>query len=178
MKRSRIVQLAFMGSVPLVVTACGGAPAPDERLAYRDVQQCIADGKVSKEVCEQEYEAALRARSANYPSYADCAAQWGDCRPYVSSSGDHWFVPALTGFMIGRLMGHRGDRYYYYGGAYGGGGYGGWGGPYRERADRGAWRGYGGYPGADAPPRGPTTAETLSRGGFGQSGAARGSWGG
>ena len=74
--------------------------------------------------------------------------------PYVTSSGDHWFIPALAGFAIGRMLGHR-DYYYpapYYGG--------GWGGPYRYRPDRGGgWdsRSYG-------PPRGPTTAETLSRG--------------
>lgn len=141
MKRSRTVQLAFMSSVPLLITACGG-PRPDERLAYQDVQQCIADGKVSKEVCEQEYQAALQARAAqaHYPSYGDCAAQWDDCRPYVTSGGDHWFVPALAGFMIGRMLGHR-------------------------------------DPNVDAPARGPTTAETLSRGGFGYSGAARSSWG-
>ena len=174
MKRSRTVQLAFMGSMPFLVTACGG-PLSDERLAYQDVQQCIQDGKVSKEICEQEYQAALQARAQqqHYSSYGDCEAQWGDqCRPYVSSSGDHWFVPALTGFMIGRLMGHR-DYSPYYGG-------GGWGGPtYRDRPDRGAWRSWenrGTY--SDAPPRGPTTAETLSRGGFGYSGAARSSWGG
>jgi uncharacterized protein YgiB involved in biofilm formation len=172
MKRSRTVHLAFMGSVPLLVTACGG-PQPDERLAYQDVQQCIADGKVSKEVCEQEYQAALQARAqqSHYSSYDDCAAQWGDrCRPYVTAGGDHWFVPALTGFMIGRMLGHR-DYYYpqYYGG-------GGWGSPYRDRADRGAWRSWDNR--ADAPARGPTTAETLSRGGFGYSAAARSSWGG
>lgn len=173
MKRSRTVQLAFMSSMPLLITACGG-PRPDERLAYQDVQQCIQDGRVSKEVCEQEYQAALaaRAQQSHYPNYGDCTAQWGDCRPYVTAGGDHWFVPALAGFMIGRLMGHRDPRDYYY---YGGGGA--WGGPYRDRADRGTWRGWGST-GVGAPSRGPTTAETLSRGGFGSSGAARSSWGG
>ena len=173
MKRSRTVQLAFMSSVPLLVTACG-SPGPDERLAYQDVQQCIADGKVSKDICEQEYQAALQARAqqSHYSSYGDCAAQWGDqCRPYVTSSGDHWFVPALTGFMIGRLLGHR-DYYGYPPPYYGGG----WGGAYRYRSDRGAWRDSGA--GSYEPYRGPTTAETLSRGGFGYNGAARSSWGG
>ena len=168
MKRSRTVQLAFMSSMPLLVTACGG-PRPDERLAYQDVQQCIQDGRVSKEVCEQEYQAALQARAqqSHYASSGDCTAQWGDCRPYVSAGGDHWFVPALAGFMIGRMMGHRD---YYYGG-------GGFGGPYRERPDRGAWRGGDDRPGMGEP-HAPTSAQTLSRGGFGSSGAARSSWGG
>lgn len=176
MKRSRTVQLAFMGSMPLLITACGGpGPGPDERLAYQDVQQCIQDGKVSKEICEQEYQAALQARAqqAHYSSYSDCTAQWGDqCRPYVTSSGDHWFVPALTGFMIGRLLGHR-DYYYpqpYYGG--------GWNGPYRYRDDRGGWGTWGNRGSFEPPGRAPTTADTLSRGGFGYSGAARSSWGG
>jgi uncharacterized protein YgiB involved in biofilm formation len=179
MKRSRTVQLAFMGTVPLLVTACGGpaaGPRPDERLAYQDVQQCIQDGKVSKETCEQEYQAALQARAqqSHYGNYNDCASQWGDqCRPYVTSSGEHWFIPALTGFMIGRMLGHR--DYYYPGPYYGGGG---WHGPYRDRPGRGGWDNRPGYGGYGTPPRGPTTAETLSRGGFGYSGAARSSWGG
>ena len=89
---------------------------------------------MSKDICEREYRAALdaRAQQSHYSSYGDCAAQWGDqCRPYVTSSGDHWFIPALAGFAIGRMLGHR-DYYYpapYYGG--------GWGGPYRYRPDRG-----------------------------------------
>ena len=76
MKRSRTVQLAFMSSVPLFVTACG-SPS-NERLAYQDVQQCIQDGKVSRDVCEREYQAALdaRAQQSHYSSYGDCAAQW------------------------------------------------------------------------------------------------------
>ncbi len=176
MKRSRSVHLAFMTSVPLLVTACDG-PRSNERLAYADVQQCIQDGRVAKDVCEQEYQTALqtRAQQSHYSNYNDCASQWGDqCRPYVTSGGDHWFVPALTGFMIGHMMGHRRDAYYppYYGSP-------GWGGPsYRDRSDRGAWGGLPGRPTMGEPMHGPTTAQTLSRGGFGSSGAARGSWGG
>jgi len=75
--------------------------------------------------------------------------------------------------MIGRMLGHR--DYYYPGPYYGGGG---WHGPYRDRPGRGGWDNRPGYGGYGTPPRGPTTAETLSRGGFGYSGAARSSWGG
>ncbi len=93
----------------------------------------------------------------------------------MTSSGEHWFIPALTGFMIGRMLGHRD----YYGAPYYGGGWGGWHGPYRDRPDRGGWSGGDNRQGYGAPAtRGPTTAETLSRGGFGYSGAARSSWGG
>ena len=159
-----------MGSVPLLLTACGG-PRPSERLAYQDVQQCIQDGKVSTDVCEREYQLALeaRARSSHFGNLDDCQAQYGDqCRPYVSDSGAHWFVPALTGFMIGRLMGH-GHGYFY--------GPGGFSGPmYRERPGRAEWGGY--QSGTAGAPHVPGTAQTLSRGGFGYSGAARASWGG
>ncbi len=176
MKRSRTVQLVFMSSVPLLVTACGG-PRSDERLAYEDVQQCIQDGRVSKDVCEQEYQSALQARAqqSHFSNLNDCSAQYGDqCRPYVTSGGDHWFVPALTGFMIGRMLGHRNDGYY--GGGYWGHG---WNGPvYRDRPDRDRWGGYAYRPGSGDSIHAPTTAETLSRGGFGSSGAARSSWGG
>jgi uncharacterized protein YgiB involved in biofilm formation len=179
MKRSRSVQLALMGAVPLLVTACGEQDAnSNERLLYRDVQQCIAEGRVSAEVCDQEYQRALQARAQQAPHFTnmnDCAAQYGDqCRPYVTSSGDHWFMPALTGFMIGQMLGHR--RYDYYGAPSGGGTWGGGRPVYNDRADRSTWNGQPDWrnPGMHTP----TTAETLSRGGFGSSGAARSSWGG
>ena len=175
MKRSRTVQLAFMSSVPLLVTACSG-PGTDERIAYQDVLQCIQDGRVSKDVCEQEYQTALQARAQqqHFSNLNDCTAQFGEqCRPYVSPSGDHWFVPALAGFMIGRLMGHRDYGYNPYYGA--GWGQGSNGSVYQGRPGRATWDGV--RAGGDYG-QGPTTAETLSRGGFGSSGAARSSWGG
>lgn len=178
MKRSRAVQLALMSSVPLLVTACDGS---DERVAYQDVQQCIQDGRVSKDICEQEYQAALeaRGRQAHFYSMDDCAQYGYRCTPYVTSSGDHWFVPALTGFMIGSLMGHRDRDYDYDYGSYYHGGGGGWSGSvYSPRPGRHSWQGWGSRPGMGSPSYAPTTAQTLSRGGFGFSGAARSSWGG
>jgi uncharacterized protein YgiB involved in biofilm formation len=91
-------------------------------------------------------------------------------------------MPALAGFMIGRAFGshHYYDPNYqpgYATGPFGGG----FGQPlYRSRGDRAVWRTASGERfGAGARgPAAPSVAETLSRGGFGSSSAARASWGG
>jgi uncharacterized protein YgiB involved in biofilm formation len=187
-KRSRSIQLALMGSVPLLLAAgCddrlrGQEPA----LLYQDLQQCIADGKVSADVCQNGYEQALAAErnAPHYNSLADCEAEygWGNC--HAPTGGGNWFVPAAAGFLIARALdAHRYDQPYY--GGYGGGwsAYHGWMGQplYQARGDRGSWRTLSGERygwGARGPAAYNSTAETLSRGGFGRTAAARGSWGG
>jgi uncharacterized protein YgiB involved in biofilm formation len=177
MKRSRSIELALMGTVPLLLAACDQAREPPRSaLLYQSLQQCISEAKVSVDVCRTTYEQALEAQerlAPRYGSFAECAQQFGDdqCRQVVQSSGDHWFMPALAGFLIGRALDtNRGPGYVY-----------GWNGRpiYRTRTGREVW-------GAGAPdrfggvrgPEGYSVAETLSRGGFGYSSAARASWGG
>lgn len=169
MKRSRSIELALMGTVPLLLAACDQPRAPHETaLLYQSLQQCISEGKVTPEVCRSAYDEALQAQARMAPRYRtldECAAQFGydQCQVSGQNSGDHWFMPALTGFLIGRALdAHRGPGYAY-----------GWNGRpiYRDRGDRGPWGGMRG-------PAGDSVAETLSRGGFGYSSAARASWGG
>lgn len=189
MKRSRSIQLVLMGTVPLLLSACDdGSQQATGTLAYQDLQQCISDGKVGADVCEKAYAEAVQAQYRNGPHYgtlAECQAQfgWDQCHPVHTSSGS-WFMPALAGFMIGRALSGPSYQYHehYWSGGYGGGGYGE---PlYRSRGDRAEWRtGSGDRFGTSARGPGgsmsaPSVAETLSRGGFGRSSVARGSWGG
>ncbi len=166
-----------MGTVPLLLAACDQAREPPQpALLYQSLQQCISEGKVSVDVCRTTYEQVLEAQerlAPHYGSLAECAQQFGDdqCRQVAQSSGDHWFMPALAGFLIGRALDtNRGPGYVY-----------GWNGRpiYRTRTGREVWGAgasdrFGGVRG----PEGYGVAETLSRGGFGYSSAARASWGG
>lgn len=183
MKRSRSIELVLMGTVPLLLSACDQPsppqpqPQPQTAMAYQGLTQCISDGKVSADVCEKAYADAVQAQYRDGPrfdSMADCQAQYGyDQCHHVQTSSGGWFMPALAGFMIGRALTHH-DYNYGYGYGYAGG----FGQPlYRARGDRAEWRTASGERfGAAA--RGPSVAETLSRGGFGMSSAARASWGG
>ena len=187
MKRSRSIQLVLIGTVPLLLSACDGpasqAPQQQSTLAYQDLKQCIGDGKVGADICEKAYADAVQAQYREGPRYStlgDCQAQFGydQCHPVQTASGS-WFMPALAGFMIGRSF--NSNHYYNdndrrYGPAYGG-----YGAPlYRARGDRAEWRTADGERfGAGARgPSAPSVGGTLSRGGFGRSSAARGSWGG
>ncbi|HTV50825.1 MAG TPA: DUF1190 domain-containing protein [Steroidobacteraceae bacterium] len=191
MKRSRSIELALMGSVPLLLAACD-PPAAEQQsaLLYQNLQQCVSAGQVSADVCAKAYADAVQAQVRDAPRFdsrGECEAQFGydQCHSVTSSSG-HWFMPALAGFLVGRALSHpydhRRDDWYGGPGGYGYGGWGGWGGQpiYHARGDRAPWRmGDGERFGWGARgPGGQSVAATLSRGGFGFSGAARGSWGG
>jgi uncharacterized protein YgiB involved in biofilm formation len=189
MKRSRSIELVLMGTMPLLLSACGDGSTqqPQNTFAYQNLQQCINEGKLSADVCAKAYADAVQAQYRDGPRYStlgECQAQFGDdqCRPVHTASGS-WFMPALAGFMIGRAFGsnHYYDRRDYQPG-YAAGPFGGsFGQPlYRSRGDRAEWRTASGERfGAGARgPAGQSVAETLSRGGFGSSSAARASWGG
>lgn len=181
MKRSRSIELALMGGVPLLLAGCGGAQAPGQTaLMYEDVQQCISDGQVPPVNCEESYERSLLAEqnAPRYSTLTECEAEYGEsqCRP--AQGGGSWFVPMAAGFLIARALDDHGHYYDYSGGWYGAAGW--YSQPiYRLRGESGAWRTLSGQrfgAGAGAGPH--TVAETLSRGGFGRTSAARFSWGG
>jgi uncharacterized protein YgiB involved in biofilm formation len=180
MKRSRSIELVLMGTVPLLLSACDNGDS-QRTLAYKDLQQCVSEGKVSADVCEKAYADAVEAQYRDGPRYntlAECQAQygWDQCRPVHTSSGS-WFMPALAGFMIGRALNGTDVYHYHYWPGYGGG----YSEPlYRSRGDRAEWRTASGerFGVGARGPASPTVAETLSRGGFGRSSVARSSWGG
>lgn len=190
MKRSRTIELALMGTVPFLAAGCAQPPPPQSALLYQNLQQCVREGKISPEVCAQAYADAIQNQyreAPHFDSLAQCEAQFGyeQCHPVTTASGDHWFMPALAGFLVGRALS---PHYHYYG--WGGydwhgyarpGGYGGFSGQpiYGARGDRGEWQtAQGERFGAGTRGPGASVGETLSRGGFGRSGAARFSWGG
>ena len=117
MKRSRTIELALMGSVPLMLAACDQAPpAPPPTAAYRDLSQCVSDGKVGADLCAKAYADAVAEQYREGPrfqSIADCQARYSydECH-YVQGPSGGWFMPALAGFMIGRATsGHDGYGY-------------------------------------------------------------------
>ena len=191
MKRSRSIELAVMGTMPLLLAACD-QPSPAQQqstVLYQSLQQCVAAGQVSADTCAKAYADAVQEQYRNAPRFGSleqCEAQFGydQCHPVVSSSG-HWFMPALAGFLVGRALSHdarHGGWGYapppYYGGW---GGYRGSGEPiYRARGDRAPWQTGEGqrFGWGSRGPAAPSVGETLSRGGFGLSSAARASWGG
>lgn len=187
MKRSQSIQLVLMGTVPLLLSACGEGPRQPQQnpLAYQNLQQCISEGKVSADVCEKAYAAAVDAQYRDGPKFNslnECQAQygWGQCH-FVQNPSGSWFMPALAGFMIGRALTPHGNNYYYPGYSPGYGYGGGFGAPlYRSRGDRAEWRTASGerFGVGARGPSAPSVGQTLSRGGFGSSSAARGSWGG
>ena len=180
MKRSRSIQLVLMGTVPLLLAACdhpSPTSAPQTTVAYQGLTQCISDGKVSADICEKAYADAVQAHYRDGPrfdSLSDCEAQYGyDRCNHVQTASGGWFMPALAGFMVGRALSHNnGDGYGYAGG---------FGQPlYQYRGDRAQWRTASGdrFGMSARGPYNPSVSETLSRGGFGMSSAARASWGG
>jgi len=187
MIRSRSIELALMGSMPLLLAACDQVPQRQQETAllYEDLQQCIADGKVSEDDCRKGYQQALDAErdAPHYDSLWACEAQFGYNHCHQASGGS-WFIPAVAGFLIARSLDH-GYGQPGYGWSYGGGGaawHGAWVGQplYQTGAGRGEWRTLSGErftAGARGPGAG-SVAETLSRGGFGRTAAARASWGG
>jgi uncharacterized protein YgiB involved in biofilm formation len=183
MKRSRSIELTLMSAVPFLLVACdsphGATSAP---LVYRSVSDCIAGGQVPEDTCRSEYANAQALHQQQAPRFSaleDCEARYGydQCTRAHSADGSSIFLPLMAGYLIGHAFGNHGYPYGYY--------YGGWHGQpiYRDRGgDRAAWRtGNGAAVAYGEGIRGPAamgTAQTLSRGGFGMSSAARGSWGG
>jgi uncharacterized protein YgiB involved in biofilm formation len=163
--------------------------APTEVAAFNNVDECKASGAFAQVTCEEAARNAAAEDSKTAPRFADrdvCEDQFGAGQCLVrNEGGQSFFVPLLTGFMIGRLLNGPGyrysglyrsgrdDRYYTPGGAWlYGGGYGG--------------RGYGYQVGSRAitapvtTQRIQTRSSVVSRGGFGGRVSARssGGWGG
>lgn len=182
MKRSKFAGLALMGAAPFLLTACSDEPEVQQN-AFTSVEECIQAKVFTPEACRSEYDKAVQSHQAQAPRFADqnaCETQYGasNCQVVRHSDGTSWFVPAMAGFMIGRMMDRGREDQMYYGG---GGGY--YGGSYyrsqplyRDRADRATWRTSDNYTVTRAGD-GSSKAVTQSRSGFGSQAAARGSWG-
>jgi len=193
-KRSAAAGLTAAGALAML-GGCDGTPdqqqfgPPTEVAAFATVDECVASGSFAKVTCENAAKEASDTDGKAAPRFESrnlCEDQFGSGQCLArSDGGQSFFVPLLTGFMIGRLLNGSGYRYN---------------GLYRNRADNrwytpsGAWLYGGGYGGrgynyqvgsraVTAPvttQRIQTRSSVVSRGGFGGRVSARssGGWGG
>lgn len=138
MKRSKFVKLIAMGSAAATLSACD-QPTPSSGLdetmaAFSSVDDCVSKAIYTERYCRDQYDAALKLHQAEAPRFnskEECLAQLGEdsCQlqeinPAQTSvgataqgssggSGSFW-MPALTGFVIGQALGGRGAEYNYY----------------------------------------------------------------
>ncbi|MEO5337375.1 MAG: DUF1190 domain-containing protein [Magnetospirillum sp. WYHS-4] len=175
MKRSRhVATLALGGACLLALTACDDKPKPPDSI-YGSVEECVADGK-DEAVCRQSFADAQKAHQAAAPHHknqASCEEVYGVGKCVPAQSGGGWFMPALAGFMMGKMMGggsqmaaatpvYR-DRYGY---SYTGGR------PLPDIAPKREEQRTGGYSGSGTGWSGGKAAAspTVQRGGFGSTG--------
>lgn len=178
MKRSTNLKLTLMAAaVPAALAGC--EPPPPTGAVVTSVENCVATASMTLEQCQAARSEALAKHSQVAPRFqsaAECDQQFGNCTP-VQENGQSFYIPPMTGFLIGYALGGGFNRGYGYGG----------GAPlYREyrtgdyikpSGDVAANR-----PGTVTGARGntatPARAITVSRSGFGSRSAARSSFGG
>lgn len=124
MKRSRSLRLVLMGSAALALSACD---EQKDAQVFETVGQCMDLGH-SQQECEGAIEQAHRNQLETAPRYAskaDCEAEFGKCeegpkvadktadakdpnasqQSYAHTEGGGFFMPLITGYMMGRLLG-------------------------------------------------------------------------
>ncbi|MCW8328782.1 DUF1190 family protein [Photobacterium sp. SDRW27] len=118
MKRSKQVVLASMRknwqtfSVAPVTVAFAGAmlsgcsDTSSEASIYQSLDDCIDDNPNYSSECQAAYQYALEEAERTAPKYqtqSDCIAEFG-VGACVQSQRNNWFMPAMAGFMFGRMM--------------------------------------------------------------------------
>lgn len=180
MKRSRLLQLAVLGSAPLLLTGC-----EEDRAAfvYESLDACVSAGQIPAQACQDDFAkaAANHAQTApRYYSLAECEADFGPggCNNNNGSGG--YFLPLMTGYMIASALRGGGPDWYNSNSGRSAQAL------YRTRGSS-SWRtsdnitigsnvGATKIPAAASMPA--TRAVTMSRAGFGSTASARGGWGG
>lgn len=182
-KRSRysgkFLTLAIMGGAAFfVLKGCSDSDDVDndgDGTFYSTVQDCIDDGN-NAGVCAEGWNNAKTDFYANLPkdmTQNSCQSQFGNC--YYDNIGQSW-IPVISGFLLSRAIRKDRDEQYVY--SSGGSSY----------ASRPVWRttsgdyswrtGSGKSNTATSHSYSTKKASTVSRGGYGRSSSARGSWGG
>jgi uncharacterized protein YgiB involved in biofilm formation len=154
-----------------------------EAKIYRDTEHCIDENPDLTEACEAAYQKAKAEASRSGPKYRSesiCESEFGrdNCIPYRSADGHNWFMPAMAGFLLAKVL----DRNRYEASplftSYSrySAGYGQWS---TVDGSRYGQRRYGSIkvPGDTFKPK-PAVTKTISRGGFGSTVSAKSSWGG
>ncbi|MEE3634774.1 DUF1190 domain-containing protein [Pseudomonas sp. AL 58] len=101
MKRSKRVRLIALGSLPLVLSACGERPTRvvSEVKRFQDVDHCAMTG-INRQVCLQAWLGAQQHHYANAPRFVSLEAceevfQECDTRNFAGN-----FVPRMEGFAL------------------------------------------------------------------------------
>jgi len=152
-----------------------GAPLP--AFTYASIEACKAADEVPDQACEDGARVAIQDQDKTAPRFAErqtCEEIYGagQCVPRSQAGQGSFFMPLLTGFVVGQLLngGYRGGALY------------------RDQRDGGLYTGYGGRVYSDyatgrtrvgsygidppdaikqGPPKIQTRTAVLSRGGFG-----------
>ena len=125
MKRSRSLRLVLMGSAVLALSACDDKK---DAQVFETVGQCMDLGHTGQE-CDDAISQARQHQLDSAPRYAtksDCEAEFGKCeeapkatdktadapkdpnapvQSYAHSEGGGFFMPLITGYMMGRMLG-------------------------------------------------------------------------
>ncbi|MGF1703217.1 DUF1190 family protein [Photobacterium makurazakiensis] len=193
MKRSKHVVLASMRKswrpltftpVTVVIASAvltGCSDNEQDASIYQSLDDCIDENPNYSAECQSAYQYAVQEASRTGPKYQsqnDCEAEFGN-DACVQPRGNSWFMPAMTGFMFGRMM--NSNNYYsqpMYRSSYPGS-------IFYDRWTTADGRDYGSsrYKNTkvkvnrDQMKPKPTVNRTISRGGFGSTVSAKSSWG-
>lgn len=107
MKRSkRIATLTLGGAFVVMLANCGDST--EDMTVYKSVEECIA-ATGDKPLCEGEMTAARLNHEDSAPRFQDeqsCQQEFDNCTAVTDvHGGTSWFMPAMTGFILGRLIG-------------------------------------------------------------------------
>lgn len=112
MKRSRTTALVLMGSAPLLLVACARQPeVQTSEGLFTSVEACAAE-TMNPSMCHQAFEAARAQADAVAPRYAsheECEAEFGEGRCEVRQHAGGSFVgPMMAGFVLSQMLNARG----------------------------------------------------------------------
>ncbi|WP_072011127.1 DUF1190 domain-containing protein [Buttiauxella agrestis] len=176
-KGPRFLTLAIMGGAALLILkGCDDDEVGDK--VYSTPYECLNDGH-SSEVCNAAYDDAkieFHNQSPKNLAQSDCEQQYGSGSCHFESSANG-FIPAFAGFMLGQALASNSRQDCRYVSEYCNN--------YTSRPVWGGSSGYYSYSSSsgkgysdDGHSTRPTKITTVSRGGYGKSSSARGSWGG
>ncbi|WP_312582322.1 DUF1190 domain-containing protein [Atlantibacter hermannii] len=171
-KSSAVLTLALMGGVALIaLNSCDEDEQPDDGVFYASPLECINAGN-SAQVCNDAWNTAkenfAKEVPANFTREA-CEKSYGSC--YLDNITGSW-SPIMMGFLLANaVQQNRNDNYTSSTGSY---------------TSRPVWsNSHGDYVwrrstswSSDSGQPALKSSSTVSRGGFGRSSSARGSWGG
>ncbi len=109
MKRSKAVALSLMSVSAILLQSCDD-PAVEADL-YRDVQNCLDTGDLTREQCVQLHDAALANHMQTAPRFEsreECYAAFGreqcEQQQTAGSGGSGIWMPLMMGFMASRML--------------------------------------------------------------------------